>query len=132
MRLTLLFLLFVQLSYGQKTEFIFNTPPYDAIDRWAVLNKTDNKPNYTLGFIYIDPQSGVKLNYLGQVEWHRNEIKLLPRLDSAELKISLDRETADVALLSDKYVKQLNLSPIPTWLADYKLNQEFTSYKLGV
>ncbi|MGH2623106.1 MAG: hypothetical protein ACRDE7_05525, partial [Sphingobacterium sp.] len=76
MRLTLLFLLFVQLSYGQKTEFIFNTRPYDAIDKWVVLNKTDNNPNYTLGFIYIDPQSGFKLNYLGQVEWHRNEIKL--------------------------------------------------------
>ena len=132
MRITLLFLLIVQLSYGQKTDFIFNTRPYDAIDKWVILNKTDKNPNYTLGFVYIDPSSGFKLHYQGMVELLPDELKLLPRLDSGELKMNLDRQTVDVAILSDQYVQQLKLPIRPTWLADYKLNQDFTSYKLGI
>lgn len=132
MRVILLIFLLVQLCYGQNPNFVFNTRPYDAIDRWVVLNKTEKNPNYTLGFVYIDPQVGFRLNYHGQIELVNNEIKLLPRLDSGEMKMSLDRETADLALLSDKHINQLDLPIKPSWLADYKLNEDFTSYKLGI
>lgn len=132
MRITLLFLLLVQFGFGQKNEFIFETKPYDAIDQWVVLNKTETNPNYTLGLVFIDPQEGVKLHYQGSVELVRNKIKLLPRLDSGEVKISLDRRTPDLAILNHKNIEQLQLPQQPAWLAGYKLNSEFTSHKLGV
>lgn len=88
-------------------------------DRWVAF-KPDKDSVYLYGFIYIDPQAGLTLNYEGN-------FKILPtgefvpkKLDSTNMKVRLQPNNVLVAFIPDSKFQELKISAIPEWLKYYK------------
>jgi predicted Zn-dependent protease len=86
-----------------------------------------------VGFIYIDEQAGFTYNYESRFIMTNNGLEKLPSaLDSVSFKVRLSQNTANVAVLSDEEVKQLNLPEVPDWLKYYKENENENSYLVRI
>lgn len=88
-------------------------------DKWVAF-KPDKDSSYAYGFIYIDEQAGLTLNYEGS-------FKVLPtgefvpkKPDSTNIKVRLQPNNVLVAFIPDDKFQELKISPIPDWLKYYK------------
>ncbi len=88
-------------------------------DRWVAFSP-DKDSSYTYGFIYIDEQAGLTLNYEG-------DFKILPtgefvpkKLDSTNLKVRLQPNNVLVAFIPESKFQELKIVPVPEWLKFYK------------
>ena len=97
----------------------FNKRFVQSEDRWVAF-KPDKDSSYTYGFIYIDAQAGLTLNYEGS-------FKVLPtgefvpqKLDSTNIKTRLQPNNVLVAFIPDNKFQELKISPTPDWLKYYK------------
>lgn len=131
---TLCLLLFaiLHLAYGQEAKPVFDTKFYDARDQWVLFDKNEGESTYTLGLIYIDPQGGYTFRYEAAIEMNDGQLVQLPRLDSSEIKMRLDRKTEDVSLVSPTQIEAFGLEREPDWLQAFRNNQEFISHRVGV
>lgn len=88
-------------------------------DRWVAF-KPDKDSMYPYGFIYIDAQAGLTLNYEGT-------FKILPtgelvpkKLDDTNTKVRLQPNNVLVAFIPESKFQKLQISAIPDWLKHYK------------
>lgn len=88
-------------------------------DKWVAF-KPDKDSVYPYGFIYIDAQAGLTLQYEGN-------FKILPtgefvsrKLDSTNVKIRLEPNNVLVAFIPESKFQELSISPTPDWLKGYK------------
>jgi len=119
-------------SFGQKQELKFTTQYYDAVDKWVAFDKKAEDSTYMLGFIYIDEQAGFTFDLEARFVVTINGLEKLPRDSVTSIKVRLSSNTANVAILSDEEVKQLNLPEVPDWLKFYKVNEHENSYLLRI
>lgn len=68
--ITLLFVLFSLKSNGQ-TDLQFNKKFIQSEDQWVAFS-ADSLGNHSFGFIYIDAQAGLTLNYSGSFKIDSN------------------------------------------------------------
>lgn len=131
-RICVVLLAMLQLGFSQTTKPVFETKFYEARDRWVLFDKKEDQESYSLGMIYIDPNQGYMFQYEAAVELRGGKLIKLPRLDSSSIKMRLDRNTLDVALLSERDIVALDLEAKPEWLRQYRKNQDFTTHRIGV
>lgn len=88
-------------------------------DKWVAL-KPDKDSVYAYGFIYIDAQAGLTLNYEGTFKVLPSGEFVPKKLDSTNMKVRLQPNNVLVAFIPDTKFQELNISPIPDWLKYYK------------
>lgn len=125
-KLLLLCILISNYCFSQELEF--DTKFYDAVDKWVAFDKNEDDSTYIFGFIYIDEQAGFTFDYGSRFKIAQNNLEKLPNEMEGSLKSRLSTNTANVHILSENEIKQLNLPYQPDWLKFYKTNENTVSY----
>ncbi len=106
----------------------------DCENRWVALYHKPEDPDYTYGFVYIDPQAGFTLHYVGRftidpdANYHAAPNPLPP--DKASLKIRLDKNGV-AALLPARALEQLQLPQKPDWVKYYVDDADPVTHKVN-
>ncbi len=116
--LLLLVLLFVTRLNAQTT-LNFDKLFIQSEDKWVAF-QPDKDSAYAFGFIYIDAQAGLTLNYEGTFKILPTGAFVPKKLDSTSMKVRLEPNNVLVAFIPDNKFKELNIAPIPDWLKYYK------------
>lgn len=125
-----LFLFFSTFCFGQDLKF--ETPFYDAVDHWVAFNKTETDSAYILGFLYIDEQAGFTFDYHTRFKQTDKGLEKLPTSLNRSLKARLHQNTADVYVLTQKQLAELELPAEPDWLKFYKPNEDKNEYLVNI
>lgn len=125
-KLILLSILFSNYCFSQNLKF--DKKFTDAVDKWVAFNKNENDSTYIFGFIYIDEQAGFTFDYGSRFIQKENTLEKLPKEMEGIIKSRLSTNTANVHILTDNELKQLNLPNQPDWLKHYKTNENTVSY----
>lgn len=121
--LTVLLLLFAFALQAQ-TDLVFNKRFVESEDRWVAFPKGKDS-SYPYGFIYIDAQAGLTLQYEGNFTVG-SDGKFVSKkiLENGIQKIRLQPNDVKVAFLPEERVKQLGHDWVPDWLSIYKKNND--------
>lgn len=116
----LLFLLSVHV-FDSKAQSIlsFDKRFVESEDRWVAF-QMDKDSSYTFGFIYIDPQAGLTLNYEGNFKITQSGRFVPTRLDTVNMKVRLQPNNVLVAFIPEHKFAELQIQAIPDWLKYYK------------
>lgn len=111
-------LLFATTLHAQ-TVLNFDKRFVQSEDKWVAFT-ADKEGSHAFGFIYIDEQAGLTLNYEGT-------FKILPtgefvpkKLDSTNMKVRLQPNNVLVAFIPEDKFQELKIPAIPDWLKYYK------------
>ncbi len=85
-----------------------------------------------LGFIYFDEDAGLTFNYYSTFIITPDGLEIQPSDLENSFKIRLSENTANVSILSDDEVAQLNLPKVPDWLKYYKENENENTYLVKI
>ncbi|WP_396138076.1 tetratricopeptide repeat protein [Flavobacterium sp.] len=102
-----------------QTNLNFDKRFVQSEDKWVAF-KPDKDGSYPYGFIYIDSQAGLTLNYEGSFKVLLTGEFIPTKLDSTDMKIRLQPNNVLVAFIPDYKFKELKISPTPDWLKYYK------------
>lgn len=116
--LIFLLIFFPIISYAQPY-LNFDKRFVQSEDRWVAF-QMDKDSSYPYGFIYIDAQAGLTLNYQGNFKISPTGIFTPKKIDSVNVKVRLPANNVLVAFIPEDKFKELNLSSIPDWLKYYK------------
>ena len=88
-------------------------------DQWVAfpMNKDGG---YDFGFIYIDNEAGLTLNYEGSFTINSQGTYLPKKSDTASLKIRLEPSQKKVAIIPSSKYQELQITRYPDWLKLYK------------
>jgi len=119
---------------GKKAGISYDVHMSDCENRWVALYHKVEDSDYTYGFVYIDPQAGFTLHYVGRftidtdASYHVASNPLPP--DKYSLKIRLD-ENGVAALLPPGALAQLGLPERPDWLKSYEDKADPITHKVN-
>jgi tetratricopeptide (TPR) repeat protein len=119
MRHLLFILLFVSLKSNAQTTLKFDKRFVQSEDKWVAF-QPDKEGAYAYGFIYIDSQAGLTLNYEGKFKIGATGEFLPTKIDTASVKIRLQANNVLVAHIPENKFKELKIATIPDWLRFYK------------
>lgn len=125
-KLILLLVLISNYCFSQNLKF--DKKFTDAVDKWVAFDKKETDSTYIFGFIYIDEQAGFTFDYGSRFIQRENALEKLPNEIESSIKSRLSPNTANVHILTEDELKQLNLPNQPDWLKHYKTNENTVSY----
>lgn len=112
----------------------FDVQMSDCENRWVALYHTPEDRDYIYGFVYIDPQAGFTLHYVGHFtigvdrNYHEAPNPLPP--DKLSLKIRLEQNGV-AALLPPRALAQLGLAEKPDWMKFYEDDADPVTHKVS-
>lgn len=98
---------------------VFNKRYVESEDRWVAFEK-DSSNSLMYGFIYIDPQAGLTLNYEGSFTISPNGTFIPKKIDSVGFKVRLQPNNILVAFIPENKFAELKIQAVPEWLQYYK------------
>ncbi len=113
----------------------YNSHMSDCENRWVALYHDSQDQDYTYGFVYIDPQAGFTLHYVGRFtidlegNFHEAPNPIPP--DKASLKIRLEDRNGVAGLLPPRALTQLGLPERPDWLKFYEDKSDPVAHKVS-
>lgn len=118
-----LFILFSLLATELNAQSLlsFDKRFVQSEDRWVAF-KPDKDSAYAYGFIYIDPDAGLTLNYEGTFKILSTGEFVPKKLDSTNMKVRLQPNNVLVAFIPENKFQELQISAIPDWLKYYKVD----------
>lgn len=106
-------------SYGQNN-LVFDKKVIQSEDRWVAF-PADSTGAYICGFIYIDSQAGLTLNYEGSFKIDESgKFNLQKKEVDGYVKYRLTPNNLKVAFIPSTKFSELGISEIPDWLKFYK------------
>lgn len=97
----------------------FNKRFVECEDKWVAFQK--NKDSlYVFGFIYIDAQAGLTLNYEGRFTIASDGRFVAEKRDTVSVKYRLEPNDVQVAFIPENRFAELGIDAIPEWLSSYK------------
>lgn len=133
MQKTLLLLLLSVTIHTSAQDLKFDKKFVQSEDNWVAF-KPDSIGSYNFGFIYIDAQAGLTLDYAGSFTIDKNGV-FLPKAKEIEgaMKYRLEPNNVLVAHIPESKMSQLKVSLIPDFLAGYKVGENTVErlYKWG-
>ncbi len=121
---TLLFLF--SISLNAQSVLNFDKRNVQCEDKW-ITYQMDKDSTYTFGFIYVDSQAGLTLNYEGKfkIDNNGNFIRLESITDNeiGFMKVRLQPNRTAIAEIPDSKFKELKIEKTPDWLAVYKTDE---------
>jgi tetratricopeptide (TPR) repeat protein len=115
----LVFLLLLTGSLRAQDQLIFNKRFVECEDRWVAFPPNKDS-SYSYGFIYIDAQAGLTLNYEGTFRVSASGLFMPHKVDSANIKYRLQPNNLLVALIPPDKFAELLVDAVPDWLHVYK------------
>jgi tetratricopeptide (TPR) repeat protein len=88
----------------------------------GLLFKWTKNSSYPYGFIYIDAQAGLTLNYEGSFKITQTGVFIPKKLDRTNVKVRLQANKVLVAFVPENKFGELQISGIPEWLKFYKID----------
>jgi tetratricopeptide (TPR) repeat protein len=111
-----LLLLTTQLPAQQSLQF--NKRFVQSENTWVAF-APDKNGEHSFGFIYIDAQAGLTLNYEGKFKQDSTGKIIVQKSNEALLKVRLEANNVQVAHLPPGLFNQLQIDTIPKWLTNY-------------
>ncbi len=109
--------------YGQ-TYLKFDKKIVESEDHWVAF-PADSIGRYPFGFIYIDAQAGLTLDYSGTFKIDGNGKYIAEKIGrSGTQKVRLQPNSLLLAFIPDQKLKELEVDQIPDWLKIYKGDPE--------
>ena len=119
MKFILSFLLFGIIPLQAQTILKFDKRFVESEDRWVAF-RMDKDSSYAYGFIYIDSQAGLTLNYEGKFKISPSGIFMPVKLEDTNMKVRLQPNRVLVAFIPQEKFKELDIQTTPDWLKNYK------------
>ena len=122
MKYILLILMIFTINVKAQNELVFNKKSVQCEDKWVAF-KNEKDSTLIYGFIYIDSQAGLTLNYEGHftIDQKGKFIKLINE-DSikSSIKVRLNPKIEGIAEIPESKFVELQIDKIPDWLKIYK------------
>jgi tetratricopeptide (TPR) repeat protein len=119
-------------TYILSAQLKFETPFYDALNKWVLFDSKNENKEYILGYIYIDGSAGYSLRYNGLVVNDDSGLKLVSKPEESLMVYRLDGRTSSIYVLNDQNRKSLNLNLEPDYFENYKFSNPLDLlYKQG-
>jgi tetratricopeptide (TPR) repeat protein len=120
-----LFTLFSVSFYGQNV-LKFDKRNVQCEDKW-IAYQMDKDSTYTFGFIYVDSQAGLTLNYEGKFKIDNtgkfNRLESETDDEIGFMKVRLQPNRTAIAEIPESKFKELNIEKTPNWLTAYKTDE---------
>lgn len=118
---TFLIFLFTITSYAQALQF--DKRFVQSEDQWVAF-PADSTGTYALGFIYIDSQAGLTLDYAGTftIDGTGKYISKSKELEGS-MKYRLEANNVQVAFVPESKFAELGIEKTPDWLKYYKKDE---------
>lgn len=129
--LSITFLLhcFLCLSQNSISGLTFNKRHVDAVDKWVAFPDKDIDSVFYCGFIYIDQQAGFTYQMKSKFAINSSGEFLLEAEDSTvNIKVRLEPEWKNIAIIPDERLAEMGLPKVPDWLKFYKEDEGKVSY----
>ena len=108
--------------YGQ-SDLKFDRRFVQSEDKWVAF-KPDSLNSYSFGFIYIDSQAGLTLDYAGKFKIDSNGKYIAEKWErNSSMKYRLEPNNVLVAHIPDNRLSELEIDKIPEWLKFYKTGE---------
>jgi len=116
-----LFIFFTLLTATVQGQMVlqFDKRFVESEDRWVAFQKGKDS-SFMYGFIYIDAEAGLTLNYEGNFTISGAGIFIPKKMDSANFKMRLQPNNVRVAFIPESKFAELQIAAIPEWLKYYK------------
>jgi len=111
----------------------FDTKFTQSEDKWVAF-PADSVGNYSYGFIYIDAQAGLTLDYNGKFKIDSNGKYVAEKKEiEGSMKVRLQPNNNLVAIIPESHFVELEISKFPEWLKYYKEDENTIErlYKWG-
>jgi len=115
----LLFITLFSVSLFAQTNLNFDKRFVESEDKWVAFEPNADS-SFVYGFIYIDAQAGLTLNYEGSFKVLPNGKFEPKKLDSMNMKVRLEPNNVLVAFIPENKFEELKISATPEWLKYYK------------
>lgn len=119
MKYLLIILTLTVTNLKAQTNLKFDKRFVESEDKWVAF-QMDKDSSYAYGFIYIDAQAGLTLNYEGNFKITETRVYVPKKLDSTNMKVRLQPNNVRVAFIPDNKFNELKIPAIPEWLKYYK------------
>jgi tetratricopeptide (TPR) repeat protein len=119
MKYLLLFVTLFASRLSAQTILSFDKRFVQCEDKWVAF-KPGKDSSLAFGFIYIDAQAGLTLNYEGNFKILVSGEFVPKKFDSASMKVRLQANNVLVALIPENRFQELKIQPVPDWLKYYK------------
>ena len=114
----LLLSFFTATLHGQSV-LNFDKRYVECEDKWVAFSKGKDS-TFSFGFIYIDAQAGLTLNYEGNFTISDNGTFIVKKNDKTNLKVRLNPNQVKVAFIPENKFGELQIPATPEWLKYYK------------
>ena len=121
------------LNCFSQDKLIFNTKFVQSEDKWVAF-EADSVGSHNFGFIYIDSQAGLTLDYAGTFKIDNNGKFIIKKKElDGSMKVRLQPNNRLVAIIPESHFSELGISKFPEWLKYYKENENSIErlYKWG-
>ncbi len=115
----LILLTYAATSVKAQTALEFNKRFVESEDRWVAFQMNQDS-TYTFGFIYIDSQAGLTLNYEGRFSISQAGTFIPQSKDTTSIKVRLEPNDVLVAFIPENKFEELRINAVPVWLKFYK------------
>ena len=119
MRYSLLLAIIFATKLNAQTLLNFDKRFVQSEDKWVAFRPGDDS-SHVYGFIYIDEQAGLTLNYEGTFKISPAGEFVPTKLDSTNMKVRLQPNTVLVAFIPEGKFEELKIPGVPEWLKYYK------------
>lgn len=126
MRYFLIFIFFIATNLKAQTLLNFDKRFVESEDEWVAFSP-DKDSSYAYGFIYIDEQAGLTLNYEGTFKITPTGQFIPKKLNSTNMKVRLQPNNVLVAFIPESKFQELEITAIPEWLKYYKTDTNSVS-----
>lgn len=100
-------------------ELKFDKRFVECENKWVAFQE-DKDSTHIFGFIYIDAQAGLTLNYEGSFRIDATGKYIPRRLDSTSMKVRLQPNRVKVAIIPASRYNELGITDPPDWLHFYQ------------
>jgi tetratricopeptide (TPR) repeat protein len=115
----LICLLWITAQASAQTDLKFDKRFVDSEDRWVAFQQGKDGA-HVFGFIYIDKDAGLTLNYEGSFTIDETGRYMAKRLDTTNIKVRLKPNDVRVAFIPESRYEELGIDAVPEWLNIYK------------
>lgn len=121
-------ILFIFFSIGLNAQNLlkFDKKNVQCEDKW-IAYQMDKDSAYTFGFIYIDSQAGLTLNYEGKFkidnDGNFNRLESASEEEIGFTKVRLQPNRIAIAEIPERKFKELKIEKTPSWLEAYKIDE---------
>lgn len=125
MKYFLLLFIFIALQISAQNPLKFDKKQIDAENNWVAI-PMEKEGEYALGFIYLDLDAGLTLQYEGNFSIEKDgQFKRLGEAEKTNsMKIRLQPNNNLCAIIPDAKLKDLKVEKTPDWLKIYNADPE--------